>query len=465
MDKHINSKQAANLEFWIAIGSIAVSFIATCIDDFPLRSVLFSHLLTLVLYLVLYFHLAPTVEKNSKTSAGPAFLILALITIATLTGAVPTYMATLLSVKLLLIYFNRNKKVPENLLMYDAILLFAIWMLAISCCWLLAANHAIRTYVFAVPLPMILVYLYAVHGLLPGIWNKKYRLLRYAGVMVVVVPLSIPVMLLMLYLFEQHHFHSGIQLPYTYQINEATISIGMAGNTISQLVIVIPCAWTVYKKRNEHTQAEIYTLKTELGKSDAHLHFLKSQINPHFLFNALNTLYGTALQENAERTGEGIQKLGDMMRLMLQENIQDIIPLTNDLEYLKNYIMLQELRTATSPDISIETRIEEVNQDLQITPMLLIPFVENAFKHGISLRHPSHIKITAQTKGETLYFDVHNSIHLKPDNDPEKGQSGIGLENVKQRLQLLYPGKHELMIRENGKEFFVHLTLQLTTNA
>ncbi|HWW39296.1 sensor histidine kinase, partial [Pedobacter sp.] len=206
---------------------------------------------------------------------------------------------------------------------------------------------------------------------------------------------------------------------------------------------------------------EIFTLKTELGKSDATLHFLKSQINPHFLFNALNTLYGTALQEHADRTSEGIQKLGDMMRFMLQENMEDKISLSRDVEYLKNYIDLQKLRTSVSTDVTIETQIEEQLNELQIAPMLLIPFVENAFKHGISLQYPSHIKITLQTRSDTLYFDVYNSIHLKSVNDPERFKSGIGLQNVKQRLALLYPEKHELIIRENAKEFFIHLTLQL----
>ncbi|CAM4164014.1 Histidine kinase [Pedobacter westerhofensis] len=228
----------------------------------------------------------------------------------------------------------------------------------------------------------------------------------------------------------------------------------------AQLAISAPLAWYIYRNRNA-TEQEIFTLKKELGKSDASLGFLKSQINPHFLFNALNTLYGTALQENAERTGEGIQKLGDMMRFMLQENMQDKISLSRDIDYLNNYIALQKLRTSLSVDIIISTEIEEDFSSLQIAPMLLIPFVENAFKHGISLQSPSHIKVTLQTKGHTLYFDVNNSIHLKADGDPEKLQSGIGLPNVKQRLELLYPKKHELIIRESAKEFFVHLTLNL----
>ena len=189
--------------------------------------------------------------------------------------------------------------------------------------------------------------------------------------------------------------------------------------------------------------------------------FLRSQINPHFLFNALNTLYASALIENAEKTSDGIQKLGDMMRFMLHENVQDKISLTRDVDYLENYIALQKLRTSRSADIVIDTQIDEQLNNLQITPMLLIPFVENAFKHGISLQHPSYIKVTLQTKDKTLYFDVHNSIHIKPDTDPEKFKSGIGLQNVKQRLALLYPEKHELIIRESAKEFFIHLTMQL----
>ncbi|MBO9672856.1 MAG: histidine kinase [Sphingobacteriaceae bacterium] len=242
--------------------------------------------------------------------------------------------------------------------------------------------------------------------------------------------------------------------------NREIVPITLILNAICLICITTPSAWYIYKHKFEKL-SEIQMLKTELGKSDANLNFLKSQINPHFLFNALNTLYGTALQENAERTGEGIQKLGDMMRFMLHENTQDKISLTREVEYLNNYIDLQKLRTSRSADIRIEAHIEEQLNNLQITPMLLIPFIENAFKHGISLQQPSYIKITLQTKEKTLYFDVSNSIYIKADNDPEKLKSGIGLENVKQRLSLLYYGKHELIIRESANEFFVHLTLQL----
>lgn len=220
--------------------------------------------------------------------------------------------------------------------------------------------------------------------------------------------------------------------------------------------VVVPVSWYISKNRVDKE-----VLETALGSSQANLSFLRSQINPHFLFNALNTLYGTALQENAERTGEGIQKLGDMMRFMLHENIQEKISLAREVDYLNNYIDLQKLRTAASPNIAIQTNIEEQLNRLDISPMLLIPFVENAFKHGISLQLPSFITVSLHTKENILFFDVHNSVHPKSEYDPEKMKSGIGLQNVKQRLALLYPKRHELIIRESAKEFFVHLTVNL----
>jgi LytS/YehU family sensor histidine kinase len=163
------------------------------------------------------------------------------------------------------------------------------------------------------------------------------------------------------------------------------------------LFITAPFSWVLFKRHLKGNE-ELYALKTELGQSHANLDFLRSQINPHFLFNALNTIYGTAIQENAERTSEGIERLGDMMRFMLQENLQDKISLTREIEYLNNYISLQRLRTDTNPIIKIEADIEQTIHTVQIAPMLLIPFVENAFKHGISFREPSYIKITLEVE-------------------------------------------------------------------
>ncbi|MCJ0741304.1 sensor histidine kinase [Pedobacter montanisoli] len=289
------------------------------------------------------------------------------------------------------------------------------------------------------------IFIYSVYYLLP----QKYQHIKFINFFVQILSISLLLVIPM----------SFIAL-LSFGANAETIFIVLLFHLPAQLFVTAPLAWFLYKNRLQQNK-EITSLKTELGKSDANLNFLKSQINPHFLFNALNTLYGTALQENAERTGEGIQKLGDMMRFMLHENTQDKIALIREVDYLNNYIALQKLRTSQSADIKIETVIEDQFNHEQITPMLLIPFIENAFKHGISLRQPSYIKIVLQTKDNTLFFDVSNSTYAKNDNDPEKLKSGIGLENVKQRLKLLYPEQHELIVRETVNEFFVHLTLQL----
>ena len=231
------------------------------------------------------------------------------------------------------------------------------------------------------------------------------------------------------------------------------------------LWIITPLSWLVYTQRKDKI-LQLRGLEAALGRSDAHLSFLRSQINPHFLFNSLNTLYGTALQEQASRTAEGIQRLGDMMRFMLHENHQEQIPMAREIEYMKNYIALQQLRIATSPEISIEAIVQEPSGDLRITPMLLIPFVENAFKHGISLRERSWINLSLRFDDRQLYFDIHNSLHVRQQAGTEDSQagpkeerSGIGLENVRQRLLLAYPGRHTLQIHHSATEYFVHLII------
>ncbi|MEE1945767.1 histidine kinase [Pedobacter sp. KR3-3] len=345
-------------------------------------------------------------------------------------------------------YFMANKhdKAYKNQMKIDAGFGIAFWFVGLML-WV-ASNAVIGIIVMwtLVIFASITVFIYSLYYLLPELYQKNRKFSVFFGQLILLsVLLAVPMSLVAFLLIRPRG---------------EIIAITFAFHLPTQLLLTGPLAWFIYKRRIANS-AELTSLKTELGKSDANLSFLKSQINPHFLFNALNTLYGTALQENAERTGEGIQKLGDMMRFMLHENVQDKISLTRDVDYLENYIALQKLRTSRSANIVIDTQIEEQLNNLQITPMLLIPFVENAFKHGISLQHPSHIRVTLQTKGSTLYFDVHNSIHIKADNDPEKLKSGIGLVNVKQRLALLYPKKHELIIRESAKEFFIHLTIEL----
>ena len=231
--------------------------------------------------------------------------------------------------------------------------------------------------------------------------------------------------------------------------------------TISFLMLVMFPLSNLFFKKYDSLLSEISTLSYKVDQGSANLAFLRSQINPHFLFNALNTLYGTSLQENAERTSEAIQKLGDMMRFMLHENNQDKIPVEREKEYLVNYVDLQLLRIKEQENIDIVFSKGEDACYGEIAPMLLIPFVENAFKHGISFQKKSWVKISLRCLAGSVHLDVNNSIHRSNEDDPERKSSGIGLENVRQRLNLLYPNNHELVIRENDLEYFVHLSIKL----
>lgn len=201
-------------------------------------------------------------------------------------------------------------------------------------------------------------------------------------------------------------------------------------------------------------------LQAQVSVKSAELDQLRTQVNPHFLFNALNSLYSVALKERAETTASGIQKLGDMMRFMLNENHRDLIPVTREVEQLENYIEIQRMRIDETQDIRISAHLPHPETEMLIAPMLLNPFVENAFKHGISLANPSWIHITLSFDRENLYFKVQNSLHNARETDPEKFNHGIGLENVRRRLNLLYPQRHRLVIEQSEQDFFVSLTLK-----
>ncbi|MCC3160122.1 histidine kinase [Hymenobacter sp. 15J16-1T3B] len=328
----------------------------------------------------------------------------------------------------------------------DVLLGFALWFMLLLFLVSTDAPNEPRVYGCTLLAVAVLFHAVACRWLIPSSWGKRRPFGSYwLKAFLVLVASVVPVALVLLIITSDSEVAIGFNV---FQV-------------FFNLLVTAPLSWLLYRRRWQR-QSALTGLQQELGHSEASLDLLRSQINPHFLFNALNTLYGTALQEHGERTAHGIQLLGDMMRFMLHENHQAHIALTREIDYLRNYVELQTLRTATSPDISISTSLADAPAAAQIAPMLLIPFVENAFKHGISLQHKSWIKVTLHVEQGTLYFDVYNSLHARPaPAGPAAEASGIGLSNVRQRLQLLYPERHELIIRRSLDEYFVHLTLQL----
>ncbi|WP_343669636.1 histidine kinase [Chitinophaga sp.] len=192
----------------------------------------------------------------------------------------------------------------------------------------------------------------------------------------------------------------------------------------------------------------------KLENLNAELKFLKSQINPHFLFNCLNTIYSLAHKHSAQ-TEHAIIKLSTIMRYMIYESNEDKVQLQQELQYLEDYIDIQRLRLPE--DIVVDYAVQGNPAGLRIEPMLLVPFVENAFKHGISYAEPSFIAIAVAIERNQVRLVVENAVFRQ--RVAEKG--GIGLQNVKKRLDLLYTEDHELEITEAENQFIVDLKIVL----
>lgn len=203
---------------------------------------------------------------------------------------------------------------------------------------------------------------------------------------------------------------------------------------------------------------EAQKLKNELitQRQAGELALLKSQVNPHFLFNTLNNIY-SLVYHKSEEAPEAVMKLSSIMRYVLYDATADKVPLDKEIEYLKSYIELQKLRTKQTGFVSFT--IEGNTAEISIAPMLLIPFVENAFKHG-SKNHQPGITIHLQADMSRLRFEVSNYLKL---NQPLTTTqiSGLGLSNIRRRLELIYPGKYNLAIKEENDQFDVNLLIEL----
>ena len=199
-------------------------------------------------------------------------------------------------------------------------------------------------------------------------------------------------------------------------------------------------------------QLQAYQLSTEIK-------FLKSQINPHFLFNTLNNLFSMAQEKGNEDLADGISKLSGMMRYMIYDSNAESVPLSKEIAYLEDCITLNKLRYADD-EVKVGFDFPAQHGGTVIAPMLFIPFVENAFKHGVAIGRTSAIDIAIVLSDKKLNFSCGNTIYNEIKKMADE-KSGIGLENVKRRLDLLYPGKHRLQINENDGKFTVNLEIDL----
>ncbi len=196
-----------------------------------------------------------------------------------------------------------------------------------------------------------------------------------------------------------------------------------------------------------------------LQKTKAELVALKAQINPHFLFNVLNNLYGQAIVEDSPKTASGIERLSRIMRHVVEETKTERSPIEKELKFVEDFIELQKMRIPDRPNIKLSSVIFWDGEPANIAPLLVIPFIENAFKFGISVNNSSFFDMRLRVENKILLFESRNSIIKKADK-LEIG-TGTGLENTRRRLDLYYPGRYSLIITSENEVFEVKIQVKL----
>ena len=213
---------------------------------------------------------------------------------------------------------------------------------------------------------------------------------------------------------------------------------------------------TSYRLISDRMKEDEQVKEQENERLKSELSFLRSQISPHFMFNVLNSVVSLS-RRKPEMVEPVVVKLSELMRYMIYETNDSIVPISKELAYLESYIDLQKIRFGD--DIQIDFKHELGPKSSHIEPMLLIPFVENAFKHGVGFIENPTIEIELKDSAKELYFKVANKKGASI-NEIKDESSGIGLANVKRRLELLYPTNHRLEVLDSGSDFIISLTIQ-----
>jgi len=246
---------------------------------------------------------------------------------------------------------------------------------------------------------------------------------------------------------------TGISVAILNNVSEVAFAWSRYFNFLGIMVLALIFASTIKIARDSFTRRQ--------EEKEAELKLLKAQLNPHFLFNTLNNLYGLSVIKS-DKLPNLMLKLSDLLRYSLYETKEVLVPFEKELTYLENYIALEKIRLEDKTDINLIQKGDFSNT--QIAPMLLIVFVENAFKHlGSARGEYSRVVVSINKHNGVLEFNCTNTMdtNAKTEANIEMGKSGIGLQNAKKRLALIYSKKHELSIYQKNSEYIVNLKLHL----
>ncbi|MEQ8705323.1 MAG: histidine kinase [Phaeodactylibacter sp.] len=336
--------------------------------------------------------------------------------------------------------FLTRREVYHSLFWLMVLLLLTLFENTRQGFWFTLSNELINILFYGLVVYFNLLYL------IPNYLTQK-KFLTYSGLLILATLIITPLKVLVFY-FKFSHLPQ-LQADLLQNMNwYFLLTFIIAG---SSTVFKIITDWLRHLRERQELQTQ--TMQSELR-------FLKSQINPHFLFNTLNNLYALTLKKSDEAP-EIVLKLSEMMRYMLYECNEKQVLLSKEVSYIRNYLDLERIRQGKNAVINFE--VNGRISDQKIAPLMFIPFLENSFKHGLSSRiGEGFVNIVLNVDENTVHFYIENSkSDAPPSRDPSRPSGGIGLVNIHRRLKLLYPDHYELDIEDSPNTYAVNLLLDI----
>lgn len=342
-----------------------------------------------------------------------------------------------------------NKNAPHKL--FGLTIHIIIWMGILSMPYLVAyftntEPPPVDFGMFMVPLQVMIVF-YLNYCWLINKFLFKRRLGMYLTINAIIIPI-----LVVGIMYSRDTFFRPEDLPRKFEFDRLRMILHCIGITAAQFFVVglsvaikMTIKWYEVRQRLQ---------ELEKANAEAELTQLKSQLNPHFLFNSLNNIYAL-IAFDQDKAQLSLHSLCDMLRYQLYEANRETIPLSKEIEFVRSYCDLMQLRLAKHVTLDID--LAQDTKGVSIAPLMFVSIVENAFKHGISQNDPSFIAIKVSVDQGVVNCLIRNSYYPKTDSD--RSGSGIGLENLNRRLELLYPESHTFRAEKIGNEFVTQLTI------
>ena len=302
---------------------------------------------------------------------------------------------------------------------------------------------------FLLPVAMFTTY-FVVYFLLPKyLFSKKYKLF----ILYSIYTLIISSYLIIISMFGCFIFLSKLKIANMPLMSRNFWFVLILVYLVVGLVSFVSLLNHNFKTISKNKELQNKILETQLQIKNQELHYLKKQIHPHFLFNTLNTIYGFALKQSKD-TPEIILKLSNLLDYILYQVSKPKVSLKDEVLHIREYIELEKIRFQDTLKISFKSDV--ISEEIQVAPMLLIPFVENAFKHGSLIDGFLIVEITISLNENQFEFSIKNTVL---DSDENQNIEGIGLENIKKRLSLLYKNNHQLQIENRDNWFMINLKI------